>query len=617
MKKIILLFFAVYYSSFAFDTIEVLNQNISLHNSGYFTTNKEFTPQEALTIAREGNLTKLPRKAVSFGFDKNTYWFIFEISTTGDEKLFLDSKNVVGDYQDLFVFDDEKLINTQNNGYFLPIDKRATKVLPIRFELQKSTKSLTYLVRVKSTNPQYAAFAFGNAEQLNSEWSIYYFIMVATAAMFVALTIYNVVLYIVTKDKAYIYYCIYVIGFFLLNFIALGYVSIIPNINTKYMYYLFLFVVLMKLTGLVQFVINFLNLNIESRSLSRNLLLLLGLSFLLAVFYLLKTWQPLFAISVQLLMLYSIYVGFRRYKDKFKPAMFFLIATGVSNSLFFAFMIMNQGEGIEFSVLSINLPNIALGWDLIVLSIALAYRIRLIQEEKEHTQRLIAQKAKFTVAGETIGNIAHQWRQPLGELGAIVTKLEAKSRYATLSKEELLGSIDRLNVVLKHLTDIITVFQNFFSKSQEEHIELNQTIENALTFISGVFNGYGISLVKHLEEDISLNANKDELFQVLLIVLNNAKDALLENRSETPMIIIKTHADQSQIYLSIEDNGGGIKHSNINEIFEPYFSTKGSNGMGIGLYTAKVIIEKKMGGKITVENTDNGAILKICLPING
>jgi C4-dicarboxylate-specific signal transduction histidine kinase len=99
---------------------------------------------------------------------------------------------------------------------------------------------------------------------------------------------------------------------------------------------------------------------------------------------------------------------------------------------------------------------------------------------------------------------------------------------------------------------------------------------------------------------------KNEFKQVILNLISNAKDALIKNKIKNPFIKINAYESDNEVIVTVEDNGGGIDQNILEKIFEPYFTTKEEQGTGLGLYMSNEII-KRMGGKIEVENTKDGA----------
>lgn len=615
MKHLFLSLFLFLNFAFAFDSVEVLDPHITVHKSGYFKTDKNLSSNEAYIIARTGNITKFPRQAKSFGFDHDTYWFLFEVANNSDENMYLDSKNFVAGYQELFLYDNGKQISLQKSGYFTPIEQRVIKTFPIRFELKKSPKKLIYLLKLNSKSPLYTSFAFGNIIEVDNDWKLLYFFMIFAGAISFAFTIYNLFLYIIIKDQAYLFYCVYIVGFLGLNIVGLGYVPIIPFLDVKYAHIYFTIAVFLKLTGLTFFMIYFLKLKERHNRLKLFLYFFLMFHSIFALLYLIGIAKPLFVLSVQLFMIVSIFVGIKSYISGFKPALYYLIATGVSNTLFISFSLMTQGEGISYSIWSMNLSNFAMVWELIILSFALAYRIRILQEENTKNERLAIMKSRQKVIGELTGNIAHQWKQPLNTLGAILSKVEAKLKYDSISQEELLESCQLSTSVLKHLSCTIDTLQDFFvdSSNKKEKFDINEQLLTIIHFLHDTMKSQQINILFNPTKTLIVYGERNLLSQVIMNILLNAKDILIErNQNQDKLITIATGVKKDKVIITITDNAGGIKIKPIEKIFDPFISDK-PRGSGIGLYLSKNIIEK-LDGTLNAINTDEGVEFMIILP---
>lgn len=613
MKYLLLIFTLFIHVTYAFDSIEVLNPNITIHKSGYFKTDQTLSPEQALSQ----NFKPLPKKAVSFGFDHSTYWFVFEVSTSLNEPIYLDSKSIISDYQTLYAYENNKLLKTTFNGYFVPIKNRDINIFPIRFLLENNTNKTTYLLKLTSKSPIYTSFSLGTASDVDETWDWLFIIIIFTVSTSFAFTIYNLFLYFITNDRAYIFYCVYIIGFLGLNFIGLGYPPLLPFFDVQDAYYYFLISVLIKITGLTFFATYFLQLKERQPILRKVFFLLLTINIVLGILYALRIAQPFFALSVQTIMLFSIFVGIKSYLSHYKPAIFYLAATGIGNGLFLGFMLMNQGNGVTYSILTLNLSNIALVWDLIMFSLALAYRIKLLREENTKNERLAIMKSRQKVIGELTGNIAHQWRQPLNTFGAIISYVEAKSKYSQISNEELLKSCQAANAILRHLSETINTLQDFFVDQQErnELFDLNQQIRDLIAFLEDSMKTHHIKIHFHPEKTLFLESNQNLISQVIMNLLLNAKDVLVANNDNVKKYIqISTDIQEHYAIIQIVDNGGGITTEPIEKIFEPFTSTK-TNGSGIGLYLARNIIEK-LDGTLSAENYQKGAKFTISLPIS-
>ncbi len=238
-------------------------------------------------------------------------------------------------------------------------------------------------------------------------------------------------------------------------------------------------------------------------------------------------------------------------------------------------------------------------------------------KQKEQEQLLI-QQTRLAAMGEMIGNIAHQWRQPLNALGLILQNLKFSYEIGELDEKMIDKSVKKATMLTENMSKTIDDFRNFFRPNKaKENFKINEGIIKAVELIESTFEHNNIKLEKDfVSSEIEFFGFANEFSQVILNLLTNAKDAVLENKIENPLIIIQTKIDDEYIYISIKDNGLGIKDEIINKIFEPYFTTKDEGkGTGIGLYMSKIIIENNMNGKIEVKNEQNGANVIIKLPI--
>ena len=246
---------------------------------------------------------------------------------------------------------------------------------------------------------------------------------------------------------------------------------------------------------------------------------------------------------------------------------------------------------------------------------------RKVEEEvakrREHEQLLI-QQSKLASMGEMIGNIAHQWRQPLNALGLILQNIKFSYDMEELDDEFMDKSIEKANSITTKMSTTIDDFRNFYvpNKSKELFI-LDEAIERTISLIDSTYKNYEIELIKNNQcKDIRIFGYEGEFSQVILNILTNAKDALIENCVENKKVIIDVSQENNFINISIKDNAKGISLEIIDKIFEPSFSTKEEGkGSGIGLYMSKTIIENNMDGKIVVNNIENGVEFLIKIKI--
>ena len=226
---------------------------------------------------------------------------------------------------------------------------------------------------------------------------------------------------------------------------------------------------------------------------------------------------------------------------------------------------------------------------------------------KDMTQnKMMESQSKLASMGEMIGNIAHQWRQPLSAISTIASGIRLKTEYNQLNTDELLHDMDTLNAQAQYLSKTIDDFRNFIRNSNEKsQLPIRQTIEKAISIIESSMKNHHIQLIVTIEEDFTIEGFENQLIQSLINIMNNAKDAIKENLPENQerLIFITASTSNEHNTLSIKDNGGGVKESIIHNIFEPYFTTKHQSvGTGIGLSMAYQIITEHHKAQLSVQN---------------
>ena len=209
--------------------------------------------------------------------------------------------------------------------------------------------------------------------------------------------------------------------------------------------------------------------------------------------------------------------------------------------------------------------------------------------------------------GEMIGMIAHQWRQPLSviSMGAnnLLLDIEMGTLDSGLFKEEALSIVEQVN----HLSQTIDDFRNYFRPDREkERVQVEEVLNEALVIIRKSLENNAIELSLSVSESSAVEIFRRELIQVLINVINNAKEAMNEHCKQEKRLFISTEEVSDAVIIRICDNGGGIDEAIIHRIFEPYFSTKDKQtGTGLGLFMSKTIMEKHLNGRI--EAVKNGA----------
>ncbi len=240
------------------------------------------------------------------------------------------------------------------------------------------------------------------------------------------------------------------------------------------------------------------------------------------------------------------------------------------------------------------------------------------KKELKKKDILISQQSKFAIIGEMTANIAHQWRQPLNSIGVIMMKLEFDCENDSLTKESALDVANKTTSVIQHMSKTIDDFRNFFLPNKEKkEFKIKTNIQSVLALMIPLLYKNNIEIKIYGEQNISVFGYENELKQVLINIVNNAKDAIINNKKiNKGLIKIKIKTNDKNLYLFISDNAGGVPEEIMHKIFEPYYTTKfKSQGTGLGLYMSKMIIEKSMHGNLVMKNNKKGAVFCIRLPI--
>jgi len=236
-------------------------------------------------------------------------------------------------------------------------------------------------------------------------------------------------------------------------------------------------------------------------------------------------------------------------------------------------------------------------------------------------------QSRLVQMGEMLSMIAHQWKQPLSSISSMqisirmAIELERFELKDEKQREEFLEfvhqKLDKIAANTQNLSQIISNFSDFYKPNKKaEVLKLDEVIMKACSLVEDNMDANNISISMSLHSDAVVRLHENEFMQVILNLLNNARDQLVEKHIEDAKIKIKSYDWNGDVILEISDNALGIKEEIIENIFDPYFSTKlEKNGTGLGLYMSKQIIEEYHNGSISVKNDKDGAVFTIKLEV--
>lgn len=247
--------------------------------------------------------------------------------------------------------------------------------------------------------------------------------------------------------------------------------------------------------------------------------------------------------------------------------------------------------------------------------------------DKQKLEKIVQSQNKLTSMGEMLSNISHQWRQPLGVINAIAIGLEMNIELGKdVSLETVKENMKKICLQSKYLSDTIDDFRNFIrdDSSLLHQFNLKSMMKKVFSLVEDSYTNSFIEIIQNIE-DMNIEQSENELIQVIINILNNARDAFSDKLLKNKYLFIDTVDNGETCKVIIKDNAGGIPEDIIDKIFDPYFTTKFEDrGTGIGLYMSNEIMTKNYKGSISVENSEyvyndephKGAKFTLTLPVN-
>ncbi|PHS34015.1 MAG: hypothetical protein COA92_02985 [Sulfurovum sp.] len=462
------------------------------------------------------------------------------------------------------------------------------------FHYDPSKDSRRYFLKTINAPSHVVALASLHTPQTFTTWSKSYTIkMLLTFFLFGLIfmaAIYNGALYLYNHEKSFLYYM-------LMQFSMLGvllyqtdliHIYVMGDIENEEIAIFFYFVLIEVATV---FILLFIRSFLETSKYLPKHDKILEYMMIFVIIDLLLFFVPIMLIFklYSFLLLYTVWLAWLRYRQGYTPALFFMLGWF---ALMLSIFVSDFFDGKYFIFEPILMGSTI---EALFLAIAISYKMKTLKEEKEEQQELLIYQSKLASMGEMLGNIAHQWRQPLSRLGYILMNIESKDKEQRHT-QKLQEASDQLEFMSQTIDD----FRNFFKPNKEkESFSLEMETHKVIMLLSLK----EVEVTLNVVEDTNIINYKNEYKQVILNLLSNAKEVLWERVISLPKIVITI--DKTKVTVS--DNAGGIKVKEIQKIFEPYYSTK-EQGSGIGLYMSKVIVEKNMGGKLSVVNKEDGAL---------
>jgi signal transduction histidine kinase len=224
---------------------------------------------------------------------------------------------------------------------------------------------------------------------------------------------------------------------------------------------------------------------------------------------------------------------------------------------------------------------------------------------------LLASQSRMSVMGEMISAIAHQWKQPLNVIGVLSQSIGDAWDFEELTDEFLNNQIELILEQVQYMSQTITDFRDFFKEDNIIDFKVADAVNKAIKIVSYLLKHDDIKIKIDLDSNCCLSGNPSELSQVIINIINNARQAMMENNVADPEINITLLCSDNEVIIKIFNKGEPIPTQNLEKIFDPYFTTRRLAGTGIGLHICRRIIENKFQGSIKAENLTGGVLFTV------
>jgi PAS domain S-box-containing protein len=240
-----------------------------------------------------------------------------------------------------------------------------------------------------------------------------------------------------------------------------------------------------------------------------------------------------------------------------------------------------------------------------------------LEKEQEKNRKLLIQQSKMAELGNMIGTIAHQWKQPLNAIGLSAQSMAMDADLGELDAQKAQEGADRIMDHIRFMSQTMDEFRSFYKPDrQKECFDLAPALDRVIHLLEPTLEKASITLNVQSAKEVQLSGFPNEFQQVILNLLNNAIDAIKQREVKEGVIALEIEHTKEGVLLRVQDNAGGIDEKLLPEaLFDPFASTKGEKGTGVGLSLSKTIIEERMGGLLRACNRQGGAALEVLLPV--
>lgn len=619
MKKILFLIFIFYNISYASNTLEITSDNIKIESFSISYLHDDKNTLKINDILNNLKKFKNTTNKASFGINHNTTWFkiIIKNKTNLSQKIYLHS-NFAYMSKEVDIFELIKNKEEKHTSYYLFDEDINEKLLGstivYSFKLAKRS-SKTILIKKISLVHQLIDFNLYNDFYSNKALINKSFFSVIIVVILFSLALYNLVLFIFIKRKEFAYYSMYLFN------AALGlsymYGIIFNNLNIYGNSTLWFNITAILVSPLLILFVKALfdTKNTRISDILNSVIYLSAVFLFVALFFNLEFIIKIIGILFVYTFLVLLYTGMYFYKKKHPLSSIFLyayiiyiISMGVTLYLLMGYT--------SYNTFIYHASGLGLIFEALLFSYLINYRIKLLEEDLTKHKHTLILKNKKAQMGDMIAAISHQLKQPLTSISSISTVLQYQlEKNKSISSSYLENKLLKIDEKIVFLIKTIDDFINFFNPNKrDKDIDLRDVINKAVYLSSEdmLSNDIKIELNLHFYKKIKVYDN--ELLHVLLNLIQNSKEAFIKNNIEFRVIKILLDTFNNKTIITVSDNAGGILETNIEKVFDEFYTTKEeSEGSGLGLYLCKIILNEQLNASIKLERINNGTIFRITL----
>lgn len=624
IKKIIIIYLLLF--SYLFSNTFIIEDNTKLY--GVTTSKYQYTYVDKTSKLTIDDIILLKDfkqiKKTNFKATKDKVWTKFSLKNLSsyNRRLFFENDRSLLDIIDIYIF--------KNDVPYRKIKLGDTRSIELR-EMQ--TRKSTFLLDVPKNSEFTIYIMHEGYSSISTFWKIFdrdNYIKTATfeavawgffIGIILTLILYNTIIYFTIKENSFLIYVfmlifftiyqIYINGFYYQFFSFLN-IEFLHNINWSTGFLAQAFVIL--------FPIAFFKPKKEGL-LYKYLMLLFYINIFTVILFLFSIENP----QLRYLTKYTdfittatvptlLFVSFWAMFNKLPGARFYFLAQLLYFTLIFYGVFVSIGYFEPINNIWIFIP-LGVIVDVIFLSFALFMKVRKIEQERLENEQLLISQSRFSTMGQTIADLTHQWKTPISQLGSQVFLLKATHNLDRKNFENtFIDTLPQIESSIKFLNHTMDDIYNFYANpTSKEKFIIEEEIDSILRILKNKIENNNIEVIKEIDE-ILYDGYKSSFSNSLMAIIENALYQLINFKENNRKIFITVKEIKNTITIMIEDNAGGIKNKNYEELFHIDYSSKKNNGSGIGLALTKRLIESRLKGTISAVNNKNGAVFKIVFP---